>query len=160
MKKTQIIVTLLPFLFSCKETVSKEQFKDYAIFGDTITTEKVITASEMTEKYKNLKEGDTLQIKFTSKINSVCKQKGCWMNMALNNDKEAFVKFKDYGFFVPKNADGNEAIVSGKAFLSIETVEEQKHYAADAGESKENIDKITSPKATYSFLADGVLIKK
>lgn len=160
MKKITILLSLLPLLFSCKDAVSVNQLKGYAVFGDTISPNQTIASEEMLKKYEHLKEGDTVQVKFTSKINSVCKKKGCWMNMTLNDEKEAFVRFKDYAFFVPKNADGSEAIVCGKAFLSIETVDEQKHYATDAGESKESIDKIVSPKATYSFLADGVLIKK
>ena len=34
----------------------------------------------------------------------------------------------------------------------------QRHYAEDAGKSKEEIEKITEPKIAYTFLADGVLI--
>jgi hypothetical protein len=33
-----------------------------------------------------------------------------------------------------------------------------RHYAQDAGKSKEEIDKITEPKHMLTFLADGVLI--
>lgn len=144
----------------CKEVSKEDQLKNYAIFGETISNENVISANEMSKKYENLKEGDTLMVKFESKINSVCKVKGCWMNLDLGDGKEIFVKFKDYAFFVPKNANGSEAIVSGKAFINVETVSEQKHYAEDAGASKEEIEKIVSPKKTLSFLADGVLIKK
>ena len=70
------------------------------------------------------------------------------------------MKFKDYAFFVPKNAQDEEVIVNGKAFVSIESVEELKHYAKDAGKSQASIDSIVTPKTTYSFMADGVLIKK
>jgi hypothetical protein len=35
-----------------------------------------------------------------------------------------------------------------------------KHYAKDAGKSQAAIDSIIKPETTYSFLADGVLIKK
>ncbi|MES2811874.1 MAG: DUF4920 domain-containing protein [Bacteroidota bacterium] len=162
MKKVLILASLAFLIFSCKKSasVSKSDLEGFVAFGDTISPKNTITPEQMIKKYEALKEGDTVEVKFASKINSVCKKKGCWMNMALSNDKETFVKFKDYAFFVPKNADGSQAIVSGKAFLSIETIDEQKHYATDAGESKENIDKITTPKATYSFLANGVLIKK
>jgi hypothetical protein len=82
------------------------------------------------------------------------------MTLALADDKEVFVKFKDYGFFVPKNAQEKEVIVNGKAFVSIESVDVLKHYAKDAGKSQAAIDSITEPKVTYSFMADGVLIAK
>jgi hypothetical protein len=160
MRNFIVIFSVLSILVGCKEVSKEDKLKNYAVFGDTISDENVMSANEMSKKYEKLEEGDTLKVKFGSKINSVCKVKGCWMNLDLGDGKEIFVKFKDYAFFVPKNANGSEAIVSGKAFISVETVSEQKHYAEDAGASKEEIEKIVSPKKTFSFLADGVLIKK
>jgi hypothetical protein len=70
------------------------------------------------------------------------------------------VKFKDYGFFMPKNIAGKEVIVNGKAFVSEVSVEEQRHYAEDAGKSEDEIAAITEVKRTYTFEADGVLLKE
>lgn len=165
MKKIILSVALLVTLISCQnknsdlKTAEKSQ-NGYAMFGDSISVDQALTSDEMTKKYETLKEGDTINVKFASKINSVCKKKGCWMNLALANDKETFVKFKDYAFFVPKNAENQEAVVSGKAFVSVESVDELKHYAKDAGKSQAAIDSIVAPKTTYSFMADGVLIKQ
>jgi len=133
---------------------------DYASFGDKITSVKALTKDEMLKKYKGLKSGDTINVKFTSKITGVCQKKGCWMSLDLPGDKESFVKFKDYAFFVPLNATDQDAIVSGKAFVSEVSVAQLKHYAKDAGESEEEIAKIIQPKVTYGFMADGVLISK
>lgn len=133
---------------------------DYASFGDKFKVTKILTKDQMLKKYKNLKKGDTINVQFASNIKSVCKKKGCWMKMELAGDDKSFVKFKDYAFFVPLNADNSEAIVNGKAFVDVETVEELRHYAKDAGKSKEEIAKITKPETTYAFLADGVYIKK
>jgi hypothetical protein len=133
---------------------------DYASFGDKILADKAISKEEMIKKYKSLKPGDTVNIKFKSKINAVCQKKGCWMSMALPGGKESFVKFKDYAFFVPLNATDQEAIVSGKAFVSETSVAQLRHYAKDGGESEEAIAKITEPKVEYKFMADGVLISK
>ena len=139
---------------------TEQQKPQYVSFGDKITADKALTPKQAQAKYEGLKKGDTVQIKFTSDIKSVCKKKGCWMNMPLANGKEVFVKFKDYAFFVPLNADGSKAIVSGKAFIDEVSVAELRHYAQDAGKSKEEIEKIKAPKITYAFLADGVLIQK
>jgi hypothetical protein len=148
-------------LSSCKkETITSNSSDDYAIFGDSISADKAITSEEMLDQYDKLKPGDTLNIKFKSKIKSVCKKKGCWMTLELPSGKEVFVKFKDYAFFVPKNAQNENAIVNGKAFVNVESVEELKHYAKDEGKSQAAIDSIITPKTTYAFLADGVLIKK
>jgi len=132
----------------------------YATFGDKIVADKALSKDEMLKKYSNLKKGDTIAVKFKSKITSVCKKKGCWMKMDLADKKESFVRFKDYGFFVPLNADNSEAIVSGRAYIDEISIDELKHYAKDGGKSQEEIDKITSPKITYAFQADGVLIQQ
>ena len=161
MKKIVYLLICFFALTSCKkETIASNSSIDYAIFGDSISADKAITNEEMLVQYDKLKPGDTLNIKFKSKIKSVCQKKGCWMTLVLPNKKEAFVKFKDYAFFVPKNAQDEEVIVNGKAFVSIESVEELKHYAKDEGKSQAAIDSIVTPKTTYSFMADGVLIIK
>jgi hypothetical protein len=132
----------------------------YASFGDKFKVTKIYTKNEMLKKYKTLKKGDTITVQFESNIKAVCKKKGCWMKMELAGDNESFVKFRDYSFFVPLNADNSEAIVSGKAFVDVESVESLRHYAKDAGKSAAEIAKITKPEVTFSFLADGVYIKK
>lgn len=136
------------------------QQPQYASFGKKITADKALTNAQMLKKYKALKTGDTINVKFKSTVTSVCKKKGCWMKMTLPESKEAFVKFKDYEFFVPLNADNTPGIVSGKAFLDVVSVAELKHYAKDGGKSQEEIDKIKEPKVTYAFTADGVLLQK
>ena len=61
---------------------------------------------------------------------------------------------------MPKDIAGREVIVNGKAFVNEVSVEELRHYAEDAGKSEEEIAQITEPEKTYSFLADGVLLKE
>ena len=163
MKKILTLSLLTVAFVSCeqkKETTPEVTKVDYAVFGDSISAEGALSNAEMMEKFKSLKEGDTLEVKFKSGINEVCQKKGCWMTLDLAGDQEAFVKFKDYGFFVPKNAQDKEVIVNGKAFVSVESVDVLKHYAKDAGKSQAAIDSIVEPKVTYSFMANGVLIAK
>lgn len=143
------------------EVVKQKELKvEYASFGDKIFADKALTKEQMLQKYKTLKAGDTVNVKFKSKIKEVCSKKGCWMSLELPSGKESFVKFKDYAFFVPLNAAEQEAVVSGKAFVSETSVEALKHYAKDGGKSEEEIAKITEPKIEYKFMADGVLISK
>lgn len=144
------------------EKMSEKAFnkKDYASFGAAFTPSAILSKEQMLSKYKNLKAGDTISVAFESTINEVCKKKGCWMDVSLGKDQKSFVKFKDYGFFVPLNADNSAAIIKGKAFIDEVSVAQLKHYAKDGGKSQEEIDKILSPKVTYAFQADGVLIKR
>jgi uncharacterized protein DUF4920 len=165
MKKILLLAGLAVTLFSCNKKqeeakIAEAPKMDYAVFGDSITDTEALTKEEMFAKFKDLKEGDTLNVKFKSDIKEICQKKGCWMSMDLAEGKETFVKFKDYAFFVPMNAEKQQAVVNGKAFVSIESVDEQKHYAKDGGKSQTAIDSITTPKVTYSFMADGVLISK
>ena len=82
------------------------------------------------------------------------------MKLDLGNSKESMVRFKDYGFFVPLDADNKEVIVNGKAYVTKISVDELKHYAKDGGKSEEEIAAIIEPEFTYAFEADGVLMKK
>jgi hypothetical protein len=112
------------------------------------------------EKIDNSTVLADLKIRMKGKIISTCPMKGCWMNMNIANDT-ILVRFKDYGFFVPKTGvEGSTAIING--YLSTDTlsVAQLRHYAEDAGKNKNEIMKITNPKITLSFLADGVAIQE
>jgi Domain of unknown function (DUF4920) len=139
---------------------AKIEKSDYASFGDKILADNALSKEQMLKKYKSMKQGDSINVKFKTKVADVCKKKGCWMALELPGEESAFVRFKDYGFFVPLNATGEDAVVSGKAFVTETSVEELKHYAKDGGKSAEEIAKITAPKVEYGFLADGVLISR
>lgn len=170
MKKIICLASLATLLIACdkKNTTTTEVTEktiaeklDYQVFGDSITADGAITSAEMLSKFENMKPTDTLNVKVASEITATCKKKGCWMTLNLGNDKEAFVKFKDYAFFVPKEgAENHKTIISGKAFIEETPVDELKHYAQDAGKTKEEIDAIKEPKVEYRFMADGVLIAK
>ena len=161
MKKTTLysllIILFMGLNLNAQTTVNT---KDYKLFGEKFEAKKVLTEKQMLKKYKNLKKGDSIAVQFVTNIKAVCKKKGCFMTLKMPDNSTMFVNFKDYAFFVPMNATNQNAIVSGKAFVSVESVDELKHYAKDAGKSQAAIDSITQPKVTYSFMADGVLISK
>ena len=159
---------VLIFLFSiqlllmgCKnDKVTPVDSSQYASYGEKISEKNAIGKEEMMQKYAAMNEGDTIYTKFATSINEVCKKKGCWMKLNLGNEQESMVRFKDYSFFVPKDIDNKDVIVSGKAYVTTISVDMLKHYAKDGGASQEEIDKITEPEQTYAFEADGVLLKR
>jgi len=167
MKKIILFLALGLAFISCKnETQTTENKVEdvkkeiaYASFGTEINDTDALTSDLMMEDYKTMKEGDTITSKMRAKINEVCSAKGCWMTLDMDGENEVMVKFKDYGFFMPLNAEG-EVVVNGKAYVSETSIEELRHYAEDAGKSEEEIAAITEPKRTYSFEADGVLLKQ
>ncbi len=167
MKKSIVFLTgLLCVMISCNDkkeasiTLDTLISEDYTAYGDTVTSDTIYYQSAIAEHYENLTEGDTIDVSFISTVNAVCKAKGCWMKVALDKDRESMIKFRNYGFFVPKDIENDTVIVQGKAFVSEVSVEEQRHFASDAGKSEDEIIAITKPKKTYSFIAEGVLIKK
>lgn len=165
MKKYILIAMLLTVFIACKnetkkEDVTTEETKEvaYKSFGKEIIADDAIAAISMAEHYKAMKVGDSVNSKMIAKVGEVCQAKGCWMKLDLENGEEVMVKFKDYGFFMPKNIAGEEVIINGKAYVNEVPVDELRHYAEDAGKSAEEIAKITEPEITYSFEADGVLL--
>lgn len=167
MKKYIIVLAVFLAMFSCKnekQTNTDESIKEiaqvtYKSFGKEIIAEDAIEVKSMQTLYKELKAGDSINTKMTAKVDAVCKAKGCWMKLNLDNGEQVMVKFKDYGFFMPKDIEGKEVIVNGKAYVKEISVDEQRHYAEDAGENEEAIAAIIAPKRTYSFEADGALLK-
>jgi hypothetical protein len=163
MKIIIITLALLISFTACKEAkksnkVFQKENITYLSYGKKITAENAASKEAMAKKFKDLKKGDTIEMKFVSNINEVCKMKGCWMKLDLGNEKETMVRFTDYGFFVPLNSDKRDVIVEGRAFVSEISVEELRHYAKDASKSEEEIAQIIEPKTTLGFEADGVLM--
>lgn len=165
MKSVTLLIICVLVLNSCKkktgesEEVTKQVEQiEYASFGKEIMASDAVASSSMAYHYKTMNVGDSINSKMVAKVNEVCQAKGCWMTLNLGDGDEVMVKFKDYGFFVPKDIAGKEVIINGKAFVNEVSVDEQRHYAEDAGKSKEEIALITEPKKTYSFEADGVLL--
>ncbi len=166
MKKTLLFLAIGLVFVSCKNETqtTKNKVEDikeeiaYASFGMEINDADALTSERMMVHYKGLKAGDTVNSKMKAKIIEVCSSKGCWMKLDMDGENEVMVKFKDYGFFMPLDAEG-DVVVNGKAFITETPVDELRHYAEDAGKSKEEIEAITEPKLEYRFEADGVLLK-
>ncbi|MFS4467304.1 DUF4920 domain-containing protein [Maribacter sp. 2210JD10-5] len=158
MKRFNILLVFIAFGFSVyAQEKNNNTDLDYSSFGEKITAENV--QNEIGKTYQTIAVTDTVVTKFRAIVKEVCKAKGCWMKLELAGGEEAMVKFKDYGFFVPTDINGKEVVVNGLAFVNEMSVEEQRHYAKDGGKSDTEIAKITEPKRTYSFEADGVLVK-
>lgn len=146
------------FLFlgnACTKT--SEEAPEFGIFGDTTTTAD--NAVEVSTLPQLLAGYDSINCKLKGEISAVCQQKGCWMSMAVSETEKMHIKFKDYGFFVPMNAGGHQAIVDGIAYVDTVSVAQLKHRAEDAGKTTEEIDAIDQPKIEYTFVAKGVIIE-
>lgn len=125
-------------------------------YGSVIELDGALDASGLRAA---LSETGRAQVKFEGEVTATCAKKGCWMDVASGEDT-VFVRFQDYGFFVPtEGAEGKRTVMEGEAFFDTIDVAMLKHYAEDAGASEEAIAAITEPELRLAFTATGVMIE-
>lgn len=152
MSKQLFSIAILFFVFTANNFGQDLQY-----FGDQISEKKTISYEKLLKK---MKKSDSLQVKVVGTVESVCQMKGCWMTIVSEDEGKPamMVQFKDYGFFVPKDISGQKVIMKGYAYKEVTPVDELRHYAEDAGKSKEEIAGITEPKEEFKFMASGVIL--
>jgi hypothetical protein len=158
-------ISFLSVVFFCSCNNNNEKAKveipvrkdSIEFFGDSIKEGGATPANQLLIE---LKGKDSVRVKVIGTIEEVCQKKGCWMDINIGEGKTMKVSFKDYAFFVPKNAKGKTAIFEGIAYTDTIPVNQLRHYAEDEGKTKEEIAKITKPEITLFFEARGVIIKK
>lgn len=163
MKGFNILLVFLFGFFSCfaqkdSKTLPSKETNSGVYYGEEFALDAVDQQKEVWQKYTSMVNSDSLHVQFKAKVKEVCKVKGCWMVVELPEGEQAMVRFKDYGFFMPFDIPGKEVVLNGLAFVEEMSVEDQKHYAIDAGKSTDEIAKMVTPKRTFSFEASGVLV--
>ena len=100
------------------------------------------------QKYENKK------IILDGTVKAVCQKKGCWMELETTADGPGVrVRFKDYSFFVPKDAAGLKVRAEGKIKLTTLSKEEADHYEEEGAQLVRNPDGTVSE---IGFVAYGV----
>lgn len=151
------LVGLAFFSCSTPEPVdSAGQPENQTFYGSVIETGETMDGAEVR---RTLTESGRAEVRLEGTITATCAKKGCWMDVASGEDT-VFVRFQDYGFFVPtEGAEGKRTVIQGEAFYDTLTVPMLQHYAEDAGKSQEEIDAITEPELRLAFTATGVMIE-
>jgi hypothetical protein len=162
MKKIIIPILVLASFTSCNEAVKTNETKSEAVakapqfFGEKITEDGALA----TDSLKSMMGTQTeMPCKLTGKIDAVCQKKGCWMELKNADGTTMRVTFKDYAFFMPKDASGLTAIVDGVAKVEETSIADLKEYAKDDGKTADDIAKITEPQRELVFEAKGVILK-
>ena len=171
MKKHFLIVCTTAILAGCSnepkgssdgenktgDTAATAAIADTKSYGAVIDANGAIAMADFT---KAIEGKDSLDAKVDCEIITSCAKKGCWMDVKMADGTSMKVHFKDYAFFVPTSGlTGKHAVIQGHATKEVTDVATLRHYAEDAGQSKEDCDKITQAETSWSFMADGVLIK-
>ncbi|WP_445381615.1 DUF4920 domain-containing protein [Robiginitalea sp. IMCC43444] len=165
MKYFNIILIVFCLVSACKEKESQaaavaetETEMAYIEVGAPFSGVEIQNQSEIGQVFDTLVVSDTLKTAFRAEVLEVCQAKGCWMRLQLPEEETVMVRFKDYGFFVPKDIAGKTVEVEGLAFISEVSEEERRHLAQDGGASEEEIRAIEGAEAAPGFEAIGVRI--
>ena len=141
---------------SSEPVESTGQPENQTFYGSVIETDETLNGAEVR---RALEQSGRAEVRLEGTITATCAKKGCWMDVASGEDT-VFVRFQDYGFFVPtEGAEGKRTVLQGEAFYDTLTVPMLQHYAEDAGKTPEEINAITEPELRLAFTATGVMIE-
>lgn len=150
-----VAITAASTSAATKKTPPSAAVADGKTYGAPITAANAVPVAQLTQL---LGTKDSARVKLVGKATEVCQAKGCWMTIATADGKQMRVRFKDYGFFVPKDISGKTVVINGWAHRETVPVNDLRHYATDAGKSEKEVAAITKPEQQLNFEADGVLV--
>lgn len=155
MKKLALFASILLIGMSANAQPPAGDAKTGDFYGEKITAANAVDIASIPTKLEGKESFDT---KIKARVLDVCPKKGCWLKLAVDDKTTAFVKMKDYGFFVPEALKGKTIVLDGEVILKTTPVDELKHYAQDAKKSQAEIDAIKEPSKEIRFTARGILV--
>ena len=155
MKKILILIPSLLFVVVLMAQPPKVAADKGAVFGNKVTEEGAVSADLLAENLNTA--GQSKEVKVTGIVTEVCKAEGCWVRMQTKTGS-MLVKMKDHAFLVPVALEGKTIVADGVATFKETTVAQLRHFAEDAGKSKEEIEKITEAKKEIVFQATGIKV--
>ena len=124
------------------------------VYGVVSVEKSAIAPDEISSKLVDNKfEG---QVK--GKVVEVCKAEGCWIRLQKADGTSMMVRAKDHSFVMPENIVGKTVLIEGHATVKEISEDLRKHYAEDAGKSKEEIANIKGAEKDVQFAAKGVKV--
>jgi DUF917 family protein len=154
MKKIFLLIPILLFAFFVNAQPPKGPAKKGMSFGKTTSEKNAVNANELASL---LDLNAPKQMKVKGKVVEVCKAEGCWLRMETAGGS-MMVRMKDHKFFVPVSMQGKTIVANGTATLKETSVDMLRHYAEDAGKTKEEIAAIKDPKKEIILHATGILV--
>jgi hypothetical protein len=100
--------------------------------------------------------------KIAAAVEKVCKKKGCWFTLAAEGvDQPVRIRMKDYGFFVPRNVDGAQAVVEGLLKKRVLSKKQAQHYADDeAAGTDKTPDEVDGDKVEWEMTITAVKLSR
>jgi hypothetical protein len=154
MKRLLFLISILFLSVSTMAQPPKGSANKGMEFGLKTSVDGAINVDELTSL---LKEKSTADVKIKGKVVEVCKAEGCWIKMETANGP-MMIKMKDHSFVVPLDMKGKMIVAQGTATFNETSIEMLKHYAEDAGKSKEEIAAIKEAKKETTMQATGIIV--
>ena len=153
MKKILIAAAALVLSFNINAQ-EEPTAKPGTVFGEVSEKGTVVSANELEAKMVDNK----FDGKIKGKVVEVCKAMGCWAKIQKEDGTTIMIKVKDHEFAMPLDIVGKIVLAEGSAELKETSVKMLKHYAEDAGKSKEEVDNIKEPKKELTMTIKGVKV--
>lgn len=125
--------------------------------GDTVPDGAALTPAELIAGAGEY-AGQTVVVEGVAR--EVCQMKGCWLTLADDQGRTVRVDVArdgsdTYVYTFPTDAGGQTVRLAGMLAVETESVEDQRHYAADGGASADEVEAITEPRQVLVFTAMG-----
>jgi hypothetical protein len=154
MKKFLLISLVIFSLSANAQDKEKTPAAKGVVYGKVSEEETPVHVDDLSAKLVN----DVFAGQIKGKVAEVCKAEGCWIRLQKGDGTTMLVRAKDHAFLMPENIVGKSVLVEGSATVKETSEEMRKHYAEDAGKSKEEIAKIKGPEKSVEFAAKGVKV--
>ena len=149
----QLILFFVAFGFSFIVN-AQESAASGVVYGEVKDKGDLVSIDKLESSLKENKYNG----KVTGKVVEVCQAMGCWVKLQKTDGSTILVKAKDHGFTMPKDIVGKNVIVEGEANATEISEKMRKHYAQDAGKSKDEIEKIKGSSKELTISANGVKV--
>lgn len=156
MKKLLFLIPVLLISLTIMAQPPKGLATKGMTFGVKTTMDGAINIDSLAPVLVSNSSADAV-VKVKGKVVEVCKAEGCWLKMQTANGA-MLIKMKDHSFMVPLDMNGKTIIAQGTAAFKETSVEMLRHYAEDAGKTKDEIAAIKEPKKEIAMEATGILV--
>lgn len=130
-------------IFMCANLLAKDVTK----YGREITATEKVKVSEILASPENF-VGKTVLVEGT--ILNVCEKRGCWLELASDNEFESIrVKVEDGVIVFPMEAKGQKALVEGEVVSFKVEADGAECSGTDCKDSKESKEECKSEKKTF-----------
>jgi len=144
------LVFLLAVLLGSNPALAADPLPAGQDFGAGLTLSDPIPLTELLGDPERF-EGRPVLVR--GRVSDVCQKKGCW-TILRDGEAHVRVRFHDYGFFLPKDCSGEEALVEGLVKLELLSEAKARHYAEESRNG--DPDAVRGPQREIGFVATGV----